>query len=149
MEAIGKGFAVNTVAEWLAAVIRNADTLGVWMLWVALLLVLGAAPSLLPRRMTDRGPRGVVALWAGLLLAAGALARGDAVLRELERTGEAVQRDAGAHVGRLEPLLARLPAGAGPWLAQLPWREIALASALLVLLAAFSIPRRSRFGHGR
>jgi hypothetical protein len=149
IEAIERAFAVNTVAEWLAAVIQSADSLGVWMLWVALLLVLGAAPPLLPRRMAGGGSRGVIVLWAGLVLAAVALARGDAVLRELERAGEAVQRDAGAHAGRLEPLFARLPAGAGPWLAQLPWREIGLASALLILLAAFYIPRRSRFGHGR
>lgn len=140
---------MNPLAEWLAAVIHAAHSAGAWLLWVALLLVLGALPSLMPRAAADRGPRSVVSMWAGLLLAAVAVARGEAILHELARLAQAAERSAASQAGRLDALAARLPDGAAPWLAQLPWREIGLAGALLALVAVFYLPRRSRFGHWR
>lgn len=140
---------MNTVVEWFASGLPHPGSLGLWILWIALLLVAGVLPSLLPRNATDSGSQGIVRVWAGLLLGGIVLFRGSAILQELGRLGKAVERDAAAQRERLAPLLERLPDGAGPWLAQLPWREIAVASAVLILAVTFYLPRRSRFGHSR
>ncbi|HMB70262.1 MAG TPA: hypothetical protein VKU85_13180 [bacterium] len=140
---------MNTVAELFDTIVAGVNSLGAWVVWVALLLALGALPSISPRRTGDRGPRSLVAVWIGLLATALVLARRDVFLEWWDGAREAVARGVHAQSGRLDPLLARLPADTADWLAQMPWREIALGGLLLAMVLAFYLPRHSRFGHGR
>jgi hypothetical protein len=133
-------FEVDFLFEWFAP---PEGGLGTWLFWIAVLLVLGGLPALLPRR-ADEGPRAVIAVWFSVLVAAVLWTNGDAIARWLRETSQAAQRDLAANSGRLEPLMARLPSDAVTRIPQLPWLEIGVVVAVAALAAVFYLPRHPR-----